>query len=83
MAGSDGSGRTALEQSAATLPGRVGAFERRQVHHPDREVEREELGVLLDRALRERRRALLDPDLVDGADSRQPRLERQLESAGE
>ena len=38
---------------------------------------------LLDRALRERRGALLDRDLVDRPDPRQPRLERKLEAARE
>src|SRR5262249_9091144 len=57
------------------------ALERRQVHHPDREVEREDLRLALDRALREAAGPLLERDGVDGADSRQPRLERKLESA--
>ena len=83
MFGSLGSGRIAFEQSAATLPGRVGALERRQIHAADRELEREDLRVLLDRALRERCRALLERDRVDRADARQPRLERQLEPGRE
>ena len=72
-------GSHGLRADRSDLPRRVGALEGRQVHHPDRQVEREELGVLLDRALRERCGALLDADLVDRADARQPRLERKLE----
>ncbi len=44
----------------------VGSLQRRQVHATDRQVERPELRCLLDRALGERCRALLQPDRVDG-----------------
>ena len=81
--GSAGSGWIAFAASAATLPG---------VSAPSsvvRSIIRTasssacELGLLLDRALGERRGALLERDLVDRADARQPRLERQLEAAGQ
>ena len=62
---SDGIGPHRLRAERGHLPGRVRALERRQIHHPDGEVEREELRLPLDRAARERRRALLDRDLVD------------------
>ena len=39
-----------LRAERGDLPGRVGALERRQVHHPHGEVEREELRLALDRA---------------------------------
>ena len=70
-----------LRAEGGDLAGRVGALERRQVHHPHGEVVRLQLRVLLDRALGERGGALLERDGVDGADARQPRLERELESA--
>ena len=69
-----------LRAERGDLARRVGALERRQVDHADRELEREELRLALDRALRERRGALLERDRVDRADARQPRLERELES---
>ena len=77
----DGVGADRLRAQRRDLAGRVGALERRQVHHPDRELERLQLRLLLDRALRQRRRALFERDRVDGADSRQPRLQRELEAA--
>ena len=46
------------------------ALERRQVHAPDRQVERPQLRLPLDRALREGRGALLQPDGVDGGHPR-------------
>ena len=76
-----GVGAHRLRAERGDLARRVGALERRQVHHPDGEVEREELRLALDRAGGERGRALLDGDLVDGADAREPGLERQLEPA--
>ena len=48
------------------LADRVAPLERGEVHRPDREIERPELRVALDRALRERGRTLLQPDCVDG-----------------
>ena len=57
-------GRGGSPSRRARAPsGRVGALERRQVHRADRELEREHLRVLLDRALRELRRPLLERDL--------------------
>jgi len=58
---------------AATLPG---------VSAPS-SVESEELRLALDRALGERRGPLLDGDGVNRADSRQARLERELEARRE
>ena len=77
--GSDGSGRIAFEAIAAALPGvsAPSSVVRSVVRIAS--CERPDLRVALDRALRERRRALLERDRVDGADPRQPRLERQLE----
>ena len=63
------------------MPGRVLALERRQVAAAHRELERPDLRVLLDRALRERGGAFLEPTCVDRADPRQPLLERKLEAA--
>ena len=65
------------------LPGRVLALERGQIHHPDREIERLQLGLALDRALREGRGALLERDGVHRADSRKPRAGRKLEPTDE
>ena len=42
-----GSGRTAFDAERSDLARRVGALERRQIHHPDRELEREELRLRL------------------------------------
>ena len=64
----DGSLVERRERLAAHLPdlaGRVLPLERRQVHHPDRELEPGDLRRLLQRPLAERRRPLLDRDLVD------------------
>ena len=72
-----------LRAERGDLAGRVGALERRQVHHPDGEVVGLQLRVLLDRALGQRRGALLERDGVDGADPRESRLERELEAAGQ
>ena len=63
------------------LAGRVRPLERRQIHHPDRELERRELRPLLDRPLRELAGPRLERDRVDGADARQPQIERKLEVA--
>ena len=68
-----------LRAQGGDLARRVRAFEGRQIHHPDREVERGELRALLDRALRELARAGLERDRVDGADPRQAQIERQLD----
>src|SRR5919201_308026 len=76
-------GTDRLRAKGRHLAGRVGALERRQVHHPHGQLERLELRLLLDRALRERRRALLERDCVDGADPWESRLEGQLEAARE
>ena len=77
--GSDGSGRRAFDATAAALPGvsAPSSVVRSVVRIAS--CERPDLRVLLDRALRERRGALLERDRVDCADPRQPRLERQLE----
>ena len=69
-----------LRAERRDLAGRVLALERRQVAAADRERERPELRLPLDAALGELRGALLDADLVDRADPRQPLLQRQLES---
>src|SRR5207302_10139640 len=74
-------GTDRLRAERGDLPRRVGAFERRQIHAADRKLERMELCVLLDRALRQLTRARLNRDLVDRADPRQARLEGQLEPA--
>ncbi len=71
-----GIGTDRLRGERGDLAGRVGALERRQVGGPDREAERPDLRVLLDRPLRERGGALLERHRVDRADARQPRLER-------
>ncbi len=76
-------GPDALRGQRRDLAGRVGSLERRQIHHPDGEIEREQLRLALDRALGERRRPLLHGHRVHRADSRQPRLERELEAGGE
>ena len=65
MDGSPGSGRMALAQSARTLPGVSFPSRVVEVHHPDGQLERPDLGRLLDRALRQRVDALADADLVD------------------
>jgi hypothetical protein len=70
-----------LRGERGDLARRVGALERREVHHPHGELERLELRLALDRALAERRRPLLERDLVDRADAREARLERKLEAA--
>ena len=76
-------GSHGLRGERRDLARRVGALERRQVGHPHRELEREDLRLLLDAALRERGGALLERDLVDRPDPRQPRLERKLEAGRE
>jgi hypothetical protein len=65
-----------LRRQRGDLPRRVLALQRGQVHHPHGQIEGEELCLALDRAAGQRSRALLDCDLVDGADSGDPRLER-------
>ena len=65
------------------LARRIGTLERRQIHHPDREVEGCELRALLDRAFRELAGAGLERNGIDGADPRQAEIERQLEVARE
>ena len=72
-----------FEESADDLARRVGPLEGRQIHHPDGEIEREQLRLALDRTLGERRRPLLHGHRVHRADSRQPGLERELETGGE
>ena len=59
-----------LRRQRRDLPWCVLALERREIHHPHRELEREHLGLALDRAFRERGCALFERDRVDGADSR-------------
>ena len=68
-----------LRAESGDLTGRVRALERRQVHHPDREIECRELGAALDRALRELAGAGLERDRVDSADPRQAEVERELD----
>src|SRR4029077_20092539 len=75
-----GIGTERLRAQRRHLARRVRALERRQVDRPDRELEREYLRLALDRALRERGRALLERDRVHGADPRKPGLEWKLES---
>src|SRR3989304_7455515 len=55
-----------LAQGVDLAPG-VLPLEGREIDHADRQVERPELGLALDGALRQARRALLDADLVDVA----------------
>jgi hypothetical protein len=55
-----------LGAQGADLARRVAALERRQIHHPDREVQGPELGGLLDRAPLEALDPQLDAHLVDG-----------------
>ena len=71
-----------LGAQGGDLARRVRALERRQIHHPDREVEGGELRTLLDRALRELARACLERDRVDGADPRQAQIEGSSTSSG-
>jgi hypothetical protein len=71
---SDGSGASPSSRALRSSR-RVRALERREVHHPHRQIEREELRLPLDRPAGERGGALLDRNLVDGADSGQPGLE--------
>src|SRR6202521_1323364 len=54
---------------------RVRSLESRQVHASHRQVERPELGGLLDRALGERGGALVDAYLVDAAHAAHQRAE--------
>src|SRR5438477_633930 len=56
-----------LGAERAHLAGGVRALQRGQVHAADRQVQRPQLGLLLDRALAERGRTLLDAHLVDRA----------------
>jgi hypothetical protein len=65
-----------LRAERRDLAGRVGALERRQVGATDRKLEREDLCLLLDRPLRERRGALFESNRVDRADPGQPQVER-------
>ena len=76
-------GANRLRAERGDLARRVLPLERGEVAAAQRELERPHLRVLLDRALRELGRALLDGDLVDRADSRQPLLQRQLEAPRE
>ena len=71
----------------------IRALERGEVHAPDREIERPQLRLALDRALRERGRPLLEPDGVHrghageqleasfGAYSARPARERSISAA--
>src|SRR4029450_10227194 len=68
-------GTDRLGGKGSDLPRRVLTLERRQVHHPDRELEREDLRVPLDRTPRQRRGALFQRDSVDGPDTRKAWLE--------
>ena len=71
-----------LRAERGDLARRVLPLQRRQVAAADRELERPDLRLLLDAALRQLARARLDRDLVDRADPRQPLLQRQLEPGG-
>jgi hypothetical protein len=57
-----------LRAERPDLARRVLPLEGRQVHHPDREIERPELGLPLDRALLQAVDPFLDADLIDRAD---------------
>ena len=72
-----------LRAQRRDLARRVLALEGGQIHHPDREVERLQLGLALDRPLRERRGALLERHGVDRADTRESGARRKLEPAYE
>ena len=65
-----------LDAQRADLARRVLSLERRQIHHPDREVERPHLRGLLDRPALERVDPLLDADLVDRGDPPEQAAER-------
>src|SRR5262249_29113840 len=65
-----------LRAQRPDLAWRVAALERREVDHPDREVERPQLGRLLDRAPLQALDARLDPDLVDGGEPAEDAAER-------
>src|SRR5207253_9829085 len=55
----------------------------RGIHQSDRELGRKDLGLALDRSLRERGSPLVERDRVERSDARQPRLERKLKTAWE
>ena len=78
-----GVGPHRLRAERGHLAWRVLPLERRQIHHPDRELECLHLRLALDRPLRERRGALLERDRVDRADTRKPRAGRELEATDE
>ena len=77
--GSDGSGRIAFEQSAATLPGVSWPSSVVRSQQRIASSSAQSFDSRLDAALRELGGARLDADLVDRADPRQPLLQRQLE----
>src|SRR4029450_11934270 len=58
------------------LARRVLALERREVDHPDRQIEGPELRSFLDRALLQRVDPFVDADLVDGADPTEEAAQR-------
>ena len=80
--GLQGIGPDRLRAERTHLARGVRSLEGRQVHHPDREVEREELRLALDRPLRELGRPRLEGNGVDGADAREATTARQLERPG-
>ncbi len=79
--GITGLGVHPLDAQRPDLARRVLPLEGRQVHHPDREVERPQLRRLLDRPSLERVDTCLDPDLVHGADPSEQTAERVADRA--
>ena len=70
-----------LRAERRDLPGRVRALERRQVHQRIASSSAQTFASFLIERFASDGGALLDRDLVDRADARQPLLERQLEPA--
>src|SRR5439155_12781575 len=61
----------------------VLALEGREIHHSHRKLERKDLGLALDRSLRERGGSLFERNRIDGPDPGQSWLEGKLETLWE